>query len=82
MAEIENKVDFKQQIKDLRIATEKSVDKLKKLESTGTENDANEALWVASAIWNGKEYGEIESALRAKGHKSGLQKSMEKLGAI
>jgi hypothetical protein len=75
-------VDFKQMIKDLRIATEKSVEKLKKLETSGTENNANSALWAVTAIWNGKEYGDIETALRAKGHKSNLQESMERLRAM
>lgn len=74
----ENNVDFKQKIKDLRIATEKSVEALRKLEATGTENDANSALWNVSSIWNGKEYSAIETALKAKGHKSGLDTLREK----
>lgn len=78
----ENNGEFKQKIMDLRIVVEKSVEKLKKLEATGTENDANMALWAASAIWNGKEYGDIESALKAKGHKSSLQESLEKMGVL
>jgi hypothetical protein len=78
----ENNVDFKQMIKDLRIAIEEAAGALKKLEVTGTENDANSALWKASAIWNGKEYSAIETALKAKGHKSSLQESMEKLGVV
>lgn len=67
-----NNEDFKQMIKDLRIAVEKSVEALKKLEATGTENDANSSLWTVMAIWNGKEYSNIEAALREKGHKSCL----------
>jgi hypothetical protein len=73
-----NDVDFKQMIKDLRIAVEESIETLKKLEVNGTEQDANSALWSVTAIWNGKEYSTIEAALRAKGHKSGLGKSLEK----
>lgn len=68
----ENNVDFKQQIKDLRIAVEKSVDTLRRLETTGTENDANSSLWSVTAIWNGEEYSAIETALKARGHKSGI----------
>ncbi len=82
MAEKENDGEFKQKIKDLRIAVEKSVEKLKKLEASGTENDANAALWVVSGIWNGKEYGEIDSALREKGHKSSMEESLEKMGVL
>jgi hypothetical protein len=69
---MENGIDFKQKIKDLRIAVEKSVDTLKKLEATGTEDDANSSLWAVTAIWNGKEYSAIETALKAKGRKSGM----------
>lgn len=82
MAETENNGEFKKKIKDLRIAVEKLVEELKKLETTGTENDANRALWTVSATWNGKEYSDIYGALRAKGHKSSLEKSMERLGVI
>ena len=78
----ENNGEFKQKIKNLRVAVEESVEKLKKLETTGTESDANNALWIVSAIWNGKEYGNIESALRAKGHQSGMEKNLKRLGAI
>ena len=74
-----NNKDFKQKIRDLRIAVEKSVETLKKLEASGTENDANDSLWVVTGIWNGKEYSAIEDALKAKGYKSSLQASMEKL---
>jgi hypothetical protein len=74
--------DFKQRIKDLRVAVEKSVDTLKKLEGTGTEYDANDALWVMSAIWNGKEYSTIEATLKTMGHKSGIETSLERLGVI
>ena len=70
--------DFKQRIKDLRIAVEKSVETLRKLEAVGTENDANSALWAVTAIWNGKEYSNIEAALRVIGHKSGLDTVNEK----
>jgi hypothetical protein len=77
-----NNGEFTQKIKDLRIAVEQSVEKLKKLEKTGTESDAIDTLWTVSAIWNGKEYSEIETALKARGHKSGMQESLEKLGAI
>ncbi len=68
----ENNIDFKQEIKDLRLVVEKSVETLRKLESTGTEGDANRALWATHAIWNGKEYSAIETALREKGYKSTL----------
>lgn len=78
----ENNVDFKRMIKDLRVAVEEAAGALKKLEATGTGSDANSALWKASAIWNSKEYSAIETALKAKGHKSSLQESLEKLGAI
>ena len=78
----ENGSDFKKEIKDLRIAVEKSLEKLKKLEITGTEQDANDSLWAVTAIWNGKEYSTIEAALKARGHKSGLLTSLEKLGVI
>lgn len=74
----ENNKDFKQKINDLRIALEKSVETLKKLEATGTENDANSSLWAVSSIWNGKEYSAIEVALKGKGHKSYLDELMEK----
>ena len=74
----ENNKDFKQKIKDLRVAVEKSVETLRKLEATGTENDANSSLWVVSAIWNGEEYSTIETELRTKGHKSGFDKLREK----
>lgn len=77
---VENNNDFKQMIKELRIATEKSVEKLKNLEVSGTEDAANAALWVVSGIWNGKEYGEIDSALREKGHKSSMEETLEKMG--
>lgn len=70
MTEKENNGEFEQKIKNLRVAVEKSVEKLKKLETTGTENDANAALWTVSAIWNGEEYSEIEKALKEKGYKS------------
>ncbi len=68
----ENNIDLKQEIKNLRLVVEKSVETLRKLESTGTGEDANRALWAVSAIWNGKEYSDIETALRAKGHKSAI----------
>ena len=74
-----NNKDFKQEIRDLRIAVEKSVETLKKLEATGTENDANDSLWVVTGIWNGKEYLAIEDALKEKGYKFSIQASMEKL---
>ncbi len=67
-----NNGEFSQKIKDLRIAVEESVEKLKKFEKTGTENDANNALWTVSAIWNGEQYSDIETALKARGHKSGI----------
>ncbi len=67
-----NNGEFKQQIMNLRIAVEQSVEKLKKLEISGTESDANNALWTVSGIWNGKEYSTIEASLKARGHKSGL----------
>lgn len=69
----ENNVDFKLKIKDLRIAVERALDKLKKFETTGTEQDASDALWVISAIWNGKEFSTIEDALKEKGYKSSLE---------
>lgn len=75
----ENNGEFKQKIKNLRVAVEESVEKLKKLETTGTESDANTSLWTVSAIWNGKEYSDIENALKAKGHKSGMQEILEKI---
>lgn len=78
----ENGGEFKQKIKDLRVVVEKSLDMLKVLEATGEEKDANRALWVVTTIWNGKEYSNIESALRSKGHKSGFERNMEKLGSI
>jgi hypothetical protein len=78
----ENDVDFKQKIRDLRIAVEKSVDTLKKLEATGTESDATTSLWIVHGTWSGKEYRDIEAVLRSKGHKSGLERSMERLGVI
>lgn len=68
----ENDSDFKQMIKDLRIIVEKAAEELKKIETTGTESDATRALWATYDIWTGKEYGDIENALRAKGHKSSL----------
>ncbi len=71
--------DFKQKIRDLRVVVEKSVETLKKLEATGSENDANDSLWVVTGIWNGKEYLAIEDALKEKGYKSSIQASMEKL---
>ena len=74
--------EFTLQIKNLRIAVEKSVEKLKKLEVTGKEEDANMALWTVSAIWNGDEYLEIEKALKERGHKSGMQESLEKMGVL
>ena len=74
----ENDKDFKQKIKDLRIAVEKSVEELKKLEATGTESDASRSIWIIYGTWNGKEYGDIESALRDKGHKSSFDILMEK----
>lgn len=74
--------EFTQQIKNLRIVVEKSVEKLKKLEVTGKEEDANMSLWTVSAIWNGDEYSEIEKALKERGHKSGMQKSLEKMGVL
>lgn len=82
MTEKENNGEFKYRIKALRMAVEKSVEKLKKLETTGTESDANASLWTVSAIWNGEEYSEIEKALKEKGHKSSMQKSLEKIGVI
>lgn len=78
----ENNGEFKQKIKDLRITVEESVEKLKKLETTGTNNDANAALWAVSAIWNGEEYSEIEKALKEKGYKSSMQESLEKMGVL
>jgi len=74
--------EFKQKIKNLRTAVEESVEKLKKLETTGTESDANASLWAVSAIWNGEEYSEIEKALKEKGYKSSMQKSLEKIGVL
>ena len=74
--------EFTQQINNLRIAVEKSVEKLKKLEVTGKEEDANMALWAVSGIWNGNEYSDIEKALKERGHKSGMQKSLEKMGVL
>ena len=74
----EKNKDFKQKIKDLRIALEKSVEKLRKLEATGTENDANSSLWAVSSVWNGKEYSTIETELRIKGHKSCLDELRKK----
>ena len=77
---VEDSGDFKKKIRDLRVATEKVVESLKKFEVSGTESDATSALWVASAIWNGEEYGNIESSLRAKGHRSVLDRIVEKGG--
>jgi hypothetical protein len=77
----ENSKEYKQMIKDLRVSVERSVEKLKNLEITGTENDANSALWIVTAIWNGREYSAIESMLIANGHshKSCLE---DKIGSI
>ncbi len=66
----ENNENFKQKIGDLRSVVEKAAESLKRLEVTGTENDANRSLWIAYSIWNGKEYSDIESALKERGHKS------------
>ena len=77
-----NNGEFTQKIRDLRIVVEQSVEKLKKFEKTGTESDANNALWTVSGIWNGKEYSEIETSLKTRGYKSGMQQSLEKMGVI
>lgn len=69
-----NNVDFKREIKDLRISVETALEKLKKFEITGTEQDANSALWTISAVWNGEEYSTIESALKENGYKSSLER--------
>jgi hypothetical protein len=74
----ESDVDFKLEIKDLRIAVERALDKLKNFEMTGTEQDANSALWTVSAIWNGREYSTIEAALKVNGYKTSLERSMKK----
>ncbi len=74
----ENNVDFRQKIKDLRIAVERSAEVLKRLETSGKEDDANRSLWTVSSIWNGKEYASIETTLKEMGHKSNLQESMER----
>lgn len=70
--------DFKQKIKALRIAVEKSVEMLKNLETTGTESDATRSLWIVHETWSGKEYRDIESILREKGHKSSFDILLEK----
>lgn len=76
---IGNDVDFKEKIKNLRIAVERSLETLKKFEITGTDQDANSALWTMSAIWNGKEYSIIEAALREKGYKSVSEAGLKRM---
>ena len=69
---VENKVEgFGSLIRDLRLRMENDAQKLKKLEERGSENDANDALWIANWAWNGDEYRKIEQELRNRGHKSG-----------
>lgn len=70
--------EFKQKIHDLRVRVEKCLEELKNLEASGTESDASNAIWSAYGIWNSKEYGELEKALRAKGHKSSIDELNEK----
>ncbi len=60
----EDSTYFKQKIKGLRISMEKSAKVLRELEATGTEKDANRALWITSKICNSNEYSDIETALR------------------
>ena len=64
-------------ILDLRKKMEETAKELEKLEKDGSEDAASKSIWLASGIWNGKEYSAIEKALRAKGYKSTIEKLME-----
>lgn len=70
--------EFKPKIHDLRARIEKCLEELKKFEASGTESDANGAIWSVYGAWNSKEYSELEKALRNKGHKSALDELNEK----
>ena len=63
---------FKEQIKNLRIRLEKSVEELKKFEEKGDINAGEMAIWTVYGAWNGKEYGDLEKKLKEKGYKSNI----------
>lgn len=70
--------EFKQKIHDLRVKVEECAKRLKELESSGKESDANDAIWLVYGTWNSKEYSALESTLRSKGHRSDLDELNQK----
>ena len=61
--------EWEQQIKELRIKTEKAVEILKELEKKGTDESAINALWAANRVCGGIEFTNIEQKLTEKGYK-------------
>jgi hypothetical protein len=61
--------EWEQQIKELRIKTEKAVETLKELETKGTDESAINALWAANRVCGSIEFENIEKKLTEKGYK-------------